>query len=43
MTKCCLPEPVEVLPAQIDGFARLYPHDIRRVQPLNGCVIKKSK
>ena len=28
---------------QIDAFAKLYPHDARPVQPLNGRVVKESK
>jgi carbonic anhydrase len=38
-----LETPVAVSPAQIAAFARLYPHDVRPVQPLNGRAIKQSK
>ncbi|MFZ0639082.1 MAG: carbonic anhydrase family protein [Candidatus Acidiferrales bacterium] len=32
-----------VSPAQIAKFARLYPHDVRPVQPLNGRVVQESQ
>jgi carbonic anhydrase len=35
--------PVEVSAEQIDAFAKLYPHNVRPVQPLNGRVVKASK
>jgi carbonic anhydrase len=35
--------PLEISPAQIDAFARLYPHDVRPLQPLNGRVVKESR
>ena len=38
-----LKTPVEISPAQIDAFAKLYPHDVRPVQPLNGRVIQVSR
>jgi len=38
-----LKTPVEVSSAQIAAFARLYPHDVRPVQPLNGRMVKESK
>jgi carbonic anhydrase len=38
-----LKSPVEISPAQIDAFAKLYPHDVRPVQPLNGRLVKASK
>ncbi len=38
-----LKEPVEVSAQQIDTFAKLYPHDVRPVQPLNGRLVKESK
>ena len=38
-----LKTPVEISPAQIEAFAKLYPHDVRPVQPLNGRVVKASK
>ena len=38
-----LKTPVEVSEAQIVEFAKLYPHDVRPIQPLNGRVVKESK
>ena len=38
-----LKTPVEVSQAQIDAFARLYPHDVRPLQPLNGRVVRESR
>jgi carbonic anhydrase len=35
-----LKSPMDISPAQIDAFARLYPHDVRPLQPLNGRVVK---
>jgi carbonic anhydrase len=35
--------PVEVSPAQIAAFAKLYPHDVRPLQPLNGRVVEESR
>lgn len=35
--------PVEVSAAQIQAFARLYPHDVRPLQPLNGRVVQASR
>jgi carbonic anhydrase len=37
-----LKTPLEASRAQIDAFARLYPHDVRPLQPLNGRVIHES-
>jgi carbonic anhydrase len=37
-----LKTPVEVSRAQIAAFARLYPHDVRPLQPLNGRTIQES-
>ncbi len=37
-----LKTPVEVSSAEIDAFAKLYPHDVRPLQPLNGRVVKES-
>jgi carbonic anhydrase len=34
---------VEVSPEQIAAFARLYPHDVRPVQPLNGRIVLESR
>ncbi len=38
-----LKTPVEISSAQIEAFAKLYPHDVRPVQPLNGRVIQVSR
>jgi carbonic anhydrase len=38
-----LKTPVEVSPAQIQAFSRLYPHDVRPIQPANGRVIEESR
>jgi carbonic anhydrase len=38
-----LKTPVELSAEQIGAFARLYPHDVRPVQPLNGRVVKESR
>jgi carbonic anhydrase len=38
-----LKTPVEVSPAQIAAFAKLYPHDVRPLQALNGRVVKESQ
>jgi carbonic anhydrase len=38
-----LKTPVDVSPPQIDAFARIYPHDVRPLQPLNGRVVKESR
>ncbi len=35
--------PVDISPAQIAAFARLYPHDVRPLQPLNGRIIQSSR
>lgn len=35
--------PVEVSPEQIAAFARLYPHDVRPLQPLNGRAVRQSE
>lgn len=42
VTWVVLKTPVEVSPAEIETFAKLYPHDVRPVQPLNGRVVKES-
>ena len=36
-----LKAPVEVSAAEIEAFARLYPHDARPIQPINGRVVKE--
>jgi carbonic anhydrase len=38
-----LKTPVEISPDQINAFAKLYPHNARAVQPLNGRVVKSSQ
>jgi carbonic anhydrase len=38
-----LKTPVDISPKQIDAFARLYPHDVRPPQPLNGRVVEESR
>jgi carbonic anhydrase len=38
-----LKTPVDISPAQIAAFARLYPHDVRPIRPLNGRVVKDSR
>ena len=38
-----LKTPVEVSAEQIQAYARLYPHDVRPLQPLNGRVVKESE
>ncbi|MGA8618160.1 MAG: carbonic anhydrase family protein [Candidatus Sulfotelmatobacter sp.] len=38
-----LKTPLEISEEQIDAFAKLYPHDVRPLQPLNGRVVKESQ
>jgi carbonic anhydrase len=38
-----LKTPMEISKEQINAFAKLYPHDVRPVQPLNGRVVKESQ
>lgn len=38
-----LKTPVEFSSAEIGAFAKLYPHDVRPVQPLNGRVVEESQ
>jgi carbonic anhydrase len=38
-----LKTPVDISVAEIDAFAKLYPHDVRPPQPLNGRVVKESR
>lgn len=38
-----LKTPVTISRAQIEAFAKLYLHDVRPVQPLNGRVVEESK
>jgi carbonic anhydrase len=43
VTWIVLKYPVEISPAQIAAFARLFPHDVRPPQPLNGRVVQESR
>jgi carbonic anhydrase len=43
LTWFVLKSPMEISTEQIDAFAKLYPHDVRPVQPLNGRAVKESK
>jgi carbonic anhydrase len=38
-----LKTPVEISAKQIKAFAKLYPYDVRPLQPLNGRVVKESR
>lgn len=38
-----LKTPVEISAQQIEAFAKLYPHDVRAVQPLNGRIVKETR
>jgi carbonic anhydrase len=38
-----LKTPVDISSEQIAAFAKLYPHDVRPVQPLNGRIIEESR
>jgi carbonic anhydrase len=38
-----LKTPVELSAKQIQAYARIYPHDVRPVQPSNGRVVKESR
>jgi carbonic anhydrase len=38
-----LKTPIEIAPAQIEAFAKLFPHDVRPLQPLNGRVVQESQ
>jgi carbonic anhydrase len=38
-----LKTPMEVSTEEISAFAKLYPHDVRPLQPLNGRVVQESK
>jgi carbonic anhydrase len=38
-----LKTPVEMSPGQIKAFAKLYPHDVRPAQPLNGRIVEESQ
>lgn len=43
VTWIVLESPVEISPAQIAAFAKLFPHDVRPPQPLNGRVVQESR
>jgi carbonic anhydrase len=34
---------MEISAQEIAAFAKLYPHDVRPVQPLNGRIVKESQ
>lgn len=38
-----LKTPVDISAEKIKAFTRLYPHDVRPIQPLNGRVVKESQ
>jgi carbonic anhydrase len=38
-----LKEPIELSSSQIDAFAKLYPNDVRPVQPLNGRIVRERR
>jgi carbonic anhydrase len=38
-----LKTPLEISASQIRAFAKLYPHDVRPLQPLNGRTVKESQ
>jgi carbonic anhydrase len=38
-----LKTPVDISPEQVGAFGKLYPHDVRPIQPLNGRVVKESQ
>ena len=38
-----LKSPVEISAEEIGAFAKLYPHDVRPVQPLHGRVVKETQ
>ena len=38
-----LKTPLEVSPAEVEAFAKLYPHNARPIQPLNGRPVLESK
>jgi carbonic anhydrase len=43
VTWMVLKTPVEISAEQINEFAKLYPHDVRPIQPLNGRIVKESR
>jgi len=38
-----LKTPVEISAEQISAFAKLYPHDVRPLQPFNGRLVRESQ
>jgi carbonic anhydrase len=38
-----LKTPLEISPQQIEAFAKLYPHDARPLQPLNGRIVQETR
>ncbi len=38
-----LKTPVDISVGEINAFAKLYPHDVRPIQPLNGRIVKESQ
>jgi carbonic anhydrase len=38
-----LKTPMQLSSAQIKAFAKLYPHDVRAAQPLNGRIVKETR
>ena len=38
-----LKAPLDISREEIDAFAKLYPHDVRPLQPLNGRIVKESE
>jgi carbonic anhydrase len=38
-----LKTPMDISTKQIEAFAKLYPHDVRPLQPLNGRVVQESQ
>lgn len=38
-----LKAPAEISAEQILEFAKLYPHDVRPIQPLNGRIVKQTR
>jgi carbonic anhydrase len=43
VTWIVLKMPVEISAEQIREFAKLYPHDVRPIQPLHGRIVKESQ
>jgi carbonic anhydrase len=38
-----LKSPMEISAEQIKAFSKLYPHDVRPIQPLNERIVKESR